>query len=365
MRLVHVLWNMEIGGAERALFQLVREQRAHGIDADVMVGSRAGYYGEKTREVGARVTELGQSGTFDLSVAGRVRELLREYDVVHFHSAELGLMKIASRAPGIRRCYTHRAGMFRYGWKQLLRYKIAGRYLRDSFQALSGNTSQACDAASRLFRIPRDRFSITYNGIDFTLLDPARTRAEVLAELGDDGADVVRIGTCANLRRLKRIDLLIDAVARIGTYVRCYVIGEGPARAELEEHARAMGVADRVIFTGTKQRMGDYLQVLDLFTLPSGPEESFGNAAVEAMGVGIPTIVFADGGGLREHVEHGVTGYVVRDAAGLASTIELLAADPALRERIGRAGRAAMRERYNPARMVERYNAMYGRVSSQ
>lgn len=361
MRLVHVLWNMEIGGAERALYQLVREQRARGIAADVIVGSRAGYYGEKTREVGARVTELGQSGTFDLSVADRVRELLREYEVVHFHSAELGLMKIASRAPDIRRCYTHRAGMFRYGWKQHLRYKIAGRYLRNSFHALSGNTAQACDAASRLFSIPRDRFSVTYNGIDFTLLDPVRTRAEVLAELGDDGADVIRIGTCANIRRLKRIDLLIQAVARMSNAnVRCYVIGEGPARAELEEYARTMGVADRVIFTGTKQRMGDYLQLLDIFALPSGPEESFGNAAVEAMGVGIPTIIFEDGGGLREHVEHDVTGYVVRDAAGLASTMELLAVNPVLRERIGTAARSAMRERYNPARMVERYNVMYG-----
>ena len=54
---------------------------------------------------------------------------------------------------------------------------------------------------------------------------------------------------------------------------------------------------------------------MDVFALPSGPEESFGNAAVEAMGVGLPTVVFADGGGLVEHVIDGETGFVVRDQA--------------------------------------------------
>lgn len=360
LRILHVLWTMEIGGAERALYQLVREQRRHGLHADVLVGRHAGYYGERTREIGAEVIELGQRGTFDFSSSARAREVMRRYDAVHFHSAELGLMHMASRVPGIRRFYTHRAGDFRYAFKQLMRYKIAGHYIRRHFHGLSGNTAQACTAASRLFGIPRERFSVTYNGLDFSLLAPTRSREEVLAELNDTDPAVLRVGTSANLRTLKRIDLLLDAVAALPELkVRCYVVGEGPARASLEEQARVLGVADRVIFTGKKERMGDYLQVFDIFVLPSGPEESFGNSAVEAMGVGIPTIVFADGGGLVEHVRNGETGFIVRDVEELAAVLRRLSRDPAERARIGEAARVAMRERYSPLSMVERYVKLY------
>ena len=144
-----------------------------------------------------------------------------------------------------------------------------------------------------------------------------------------------------------------------GRPVHCYVLGDGPARAELEEQTRRLGVADKVTFTGKVERMGDYLQLFDIFVLPSGPEESFGNSAVEAMGVGIPTIVFADGGGLVEHVDDGVTGYLVRDVAELGARLELLASDQDLRRSIGDAARREMLDRYSPARMVDRYSALY------
>lgn len=351
---------MEIGGAERALYQLVREQRARGIEADILLGSFAGLYGKKAREIGANVTELLLNGPFDRSAARHVHELLAGYSIIHFHCAEPGLISLASKEKHLRRIYTHRAGLFTYRMKQLFRYKLTGRYLRNYFHGFSGNTRQACDAAARLYRIPRERFAVTYNGIDFTLLDPVRTREDVLAELGDDRGDIIRIGTSANLRELKRIDRLIDAVARLRDRpIRCYILGDGPARAQLEEQARSLGVDDRVIFTGKKERVGDYLQLFDIFVLPSGPEESFGNSAVEAMGVGIPTIVFSDGGGLVEHIDHEATGFIVDDTAGLTATIERLIDSSDLRSTIGAAARNTMRDRYSPARMVDRYTALY------
>jgi len=359
-RVLHVLWNMEIGGAERALFQLVREQRMRGIHADVLLAANAGLYGERTRDIGATVTELGMSGPFDLTSAKAACPLLRDYEIMHFHSAEFGLMHVAAAERYLKLFYTHRAGMFKYELKKLLRYKLTGRYLRRYFTGISGNTGQACDAAANLFGIHRDRIRVTYNGIDFSLLNPVSSRQEMLRELKDDRSDVIRIGTSANLRRLKRIDLLIDAVARLNDpRVCCYVLGDGPAKEELQEQARQLGLADRVIFTGKVERVGDYLQFFDIFVLPSGPEESFGNSAVEAMGVGIPTIVFADGGGLVEHVDNGITGYIVRDVPELTDRLKNLIAHPEDRKKIGEAGRHEMTDRYSPARMVDRYSQLY------
>jgi glycosyltransferase involved in cell wall biosynthesis len=363
MKLVHGLWNMVIGGAERALYQLVREQRRNGLDADVLLASHAGLYGEMTRETGAQVFELLQKGTVDMSVAGRVHEVLANYSLVHFHCAEPSLIHLASREKNLRRVYTHRGCSSRFDLRRLLRYKFTGHYLRRYFHGFSGNTAHACSVASKLYNIPRERFAVTYNGIDFSLLEPKRSRGEVLAELGDNRGDIIRIGTSANLRRLKRIDRLLDAVASIGTErLHLYIMGDGPARAELEARSRSLEIEKAVTFAGKKEGMGDYLQLFDIFSLPSGPEESFGNAAVEAMGMGIPTIVFADGGGLVEHIDNGTTGFIVKDTPELAAVIARLMNDPSLRSNIGAAARAEMRDRYSPSRMVERYSLLYERA---
>ncbi len=361
VKVLHILWQMDIGGAERAVYQLVREQRRRGVEADVMLGRNGGFYGERSAEAGAKVFELGQRSTFDFSVAKNATRIMGGYDILHFHSAEVGLTYLSSRVPSVRCFYTHRGGVFRYPLKQALRYRLVGYYFRRTFEALSGNTTQGAVAASRLFGIPHAEIPTTYNGIDFSLLDPRRSRDEVLAELGGSPGDgIVRIGTSANLRPWKRIELLVESMVKLRERpVHCYIIGEGPSQKSLEELARARGIAEMITFTGRKEHIGDYLQALDIFVLPSGPEESFGNSAVEAMGVGVPTIVFSDGGGLVEHVEHGKTGYLVDDVGQLAAALDALVGDPQLRQSIGEAGRRAMHEKYSLRAMVERYSLLY------
>ena len=93
-------------------------------------------------------------------------------------------------------------------------------------------------------------------------------------------------------------------------------------------------------------------------------DESFGNAAVEAMGVGVPTVVFSDSPGLVEHIEPGETGLVVGDSrAGRA--LDALMDDPALRRRIGAEGSEAVRKRYTPGAAAARYRRLYARLVPQ
>src|SRR4051794_22124369 len=64
--ILHVMWTLQIGGAERAVYQLVREQRRAGIQADVLLGKGGGLYAAHTRETGAMVHEVGLRRAFDL-----------------------------------------------------------------------------------------------------------------------------------------------------------------------------------------------------------------------------------------------------------------------------------------------------------
>ena len=109
----------------------------------------------------------------------------------------------------------------------------------------------------------------------------------------------------------------------------------------------------------TRENVIDYLQAMDAFVLPTGPEESFGNAAVEAMALKLPVIVFADGGGLLEHVEDSVTGLVVKDVSALTTALSALRASDSLRHDLGMAASAFVRRRYSLHNMYAAYEALY------
>jgi glycosyltransferase involved in cell wall biosynthesis len=356
---VHVLWSLEAGGAERAVYQLVREQRRRGREADVLVGGTAGFYGDLLVREGANVHELRQRGALDPR-ARRAADICNRYPIVHFHGREPLLVAIAARQTNPRLFYTHRGGSPCYPFKKRVRHMLIGHYLRRRFDGIAANTHHGAKAAARIYRLPIDRIQVVYNGFDFTLLAPRRPRDAVFAELGDERPGVVRIGTAAILRPLKRVDRLVKALAALCDLpVHCYVFGDGPSRAELEMLAFRRGLAERVTFTGHKTHVGDYLQLLDIFVLPSGPEESFGNAAVEAMALGVPTVVFADGGGLTEHIEDRVTGIVVAGQSDLEQRLRELVDDAHLRRRLAEAARDSVRRRYTVESMVAAYDAFY------
>lgn len=108
-----------------------------------------------------------------------------------------------------------------------------------------------------------------------------------------------------------------------------------------------------------QSEIADWLRCLDVFVLPSGPVESFGNAVVEAMACGLPTVVSADCPAHLQHVEHEQTGIVVRDADDLAASLRRLAGDPELRARLGAAAMGFVRRKYTMARSAESFEAVY------
>jgi glycosyltransferase involved in cell wall biosynthesis len=127
----------------------------------------------------------------------------------------------------------------------------------------------------------------------------------------------------------------------------------------VEAEAARLGIEARVRVTGTLERVADHVAAMDLFAMTSGPRESFGNALVEAMALGVPGVVFADCPGPREHVTDGETGLVVAGVEGLAGAIAEMAADPDRRRAMGEAGSVSVRARYSTERMLAAYRAVY------
>lgn len=100
------------------------------------------------------------------------------------------------------------------------------------------------------------------------------------------------------LTAAKGVDVLIDAVPRAATPVHLHVAGDGPERSMLEARTRQLGIADRVTFHGwvPNRQVWDLLQQVDAFVHPGRWPEPFGRTVVEAMALGVPTLVSYTGG---------------------------------------------------------------------
>jgi len=358
---LHILWSGSIGGAQNAVYQLVQAQiqRSKFLPVVAFAKTQGVYFG-KIKALGCEILDLNLSSDKYVHSLLRLQKVLRLYPIHHFHSAELTLTLSSILCKKARRVYTQRGGLMDYRGKQKLRYMLIGLLLRHFFHGYSGNTKHACISASKLFDISPDLWHVTYNGLDFDLLTPQRSKSEAADEISLPMDGRATIGTSAHLRGWKRIDLLLEACVKLPPEsFRLIVLGDGPDRPRLESMTHALGISNRTIFTGVKERIGDYLPLLDIFVLPSMGLESFGNAAVEAMSQGIPTIVFNDGGGLLEHVKDTENGYVVSSVGELSTRLGTLINNRSLRSSLGTKAREYVTTHYTPQRMVVAYDSLY------
>lgn len=361
IRVLHFLWSGAVGGAQKAVYQLVKSQQAKGRFRPALAFARSeGPYFERVRQLGITVVELNLPGDRRCYRAWDIRRKIRPFAIHHFHSAEVTMMLASILCPGSVRIFTQRGGTMAYGRLKRLRHRITSFYLRHFFKGFSGNTEHGCRSGAELFGIPRQRWAVTYNGLDFAALEPDRPRREVASGIGLPLDGAVVIGSAAHLRAWKRIDWLLHAAALLPrTRIRILILGDGPDRRRLESLTDSLGLRDRTIFCGMRARIGDFLALMDIFVLPSTHLESFGNAVVEAMSQGLPSIVCRDSGGMVEHIRDGETGFIIDSIDSLAEGLKGLIDDAGQRQAMGREARDFIRRTYTFENMALSYQRLY------
>jgi len=190
---------------------------------------------------------------------------------------------------------------------------------------------------------------------------PTRSREEVRRELGL-GEEVLLFHS-SNLRPLKRVDLLLQTVARIRSPESCkLLILAGGDFSPYRDEVRRLGLADRVIVRENVRQIEDYLQVADIGLFTS-ETESFCLSILEAMCFACPSIA-SQVGGIPEVLQDQITGLFVPfgDTEKMALAAEELIRNPARRETLGRAGRLRAQTEFSADVIVPRYEALYHRL---
>lgn len=226
--------------------------------------------------------------------------------------------------------------------------------------------SDAVTAVSEALKRETERVFDFQGSIDvihnfFTPGAPKRSREEVRRELGL-GEELVVLHS-SNLRPGKRVDLLLETVARVRPRdaFKLLILAGEPFSA-FADHVRRLGLADCVIVREKVNDIEDYLQIADI-GLYTSETESFCLSILEAMCFGCPS-VSTRVGGIPEVVEDNRSGLLVPfgDVAALAAALEALIRDESRRTALGRAAQARARELFSADVIVPRYEALYRRL---
>ena len=209
-----------------------------------------------------------------------------------------------------------------------------------------------------------DHVSVVPYGVDARFA-PGPRRPELLARYGLEGKSVVLF--LGGLKPRKNLLALLDVWREVVTArpdARLVVAGGGPQRAALAARAAARGVAETVVFTGyvPESEKPAHYNLADVFLFPSALE-GFGLAIGEAMSSGLP-VVASNRGSIPEVLVHGEGGFLCDPAAPAAFVRRLheLLADPALRERFGRANRERVEQRFRWERCARETARVYEMV---
>jgi L-malate glycosyltransferase len=230
-------------------------------------------------------------------------------------------------------------------------------YLLARADGLSATSRYLAAVTAGYLRVPRPIAVIPF-GIDPSRFTPA---AQPVSE--------PLIGTLRHLEANYGIDVLIEALPlllRSEPRIQVAIGGEGSLRSRLERRIMELDIVGQIALPGRIPHadVPAFLRSLSIFVVPSRAE-SFGVAALEAQACGLP-VVASDVGGLPEVLRDGETGLLVppEQPQALADALLVLLRDQELRERMGRAGREWVCQRYdwqaNVTQMLELYQMVTG-----
>ncbi|MFW5832650.1 MAG: glycosyltransferase, partial [Pseudomonadota bacterium] len=220
--------------------------------------------------------------------------------------------------------------------------RVGGYYKLKYFRTCDHILAIAPHLADHMVRQgwPAERVTVVPN---FPMVDPAAPPVD-RASL-DTPADVPVALALSRLHRVKAIDTLLYAVARVPD-VHLWIAGDGPERPALEGLARDLGLLDRVRFLGWRTDRSNLLAAADIVVFPSR-SEPLGSVVVEAWASGRPLLA-TRAAGPAWLARDGETALLVDidDVEALADRLRRLARDPELRRRLVDAGRAEVEGRY-------------------
>ena len=350
--ILHISRTMDIGGAERIVYQLATDLKDE-FD-QVHVASTGGLWEEKLAENGIqhhRILDVdSKQPTTVLKILASLSKIIKENEIIlvhtHHRMAAFYIRLLQMRHPKLIHVYTAH-NVFK---DKLPLYGFALKNAKSVAVGEAVNKNLKEDVGITDSRV-------IYNGV-------------VLKETDDQVDEIIsyggiKLGCVARLSEQKGLTYLLDAISLLTIKdIRLFIVGDGELRNELENKVKELDLQDSVTFLGYRKDIAECINSFDFCVLPS-VFEGFGLVAIEAFMNG-KTIVATDIPGLNEVVtkENGIL-VPAKDPVALASAIDKLATDATLRQELASQAKKDYENRFSYSMFLENYRALYREIQGE
>lgn len=363
MKVIEVISDTNVGGAGRLLLTRLSASNDRDIDTTLLLPSGSALE-SRAREIGIKVSTFRgcRDRSFDIGAVGKLCEMIREIepDLINCHGCMSARIAAAMCRVPVR-IYTRHCA---YPVPLYMRLFPIKQIVSAVDRILSVGAIAVADAAKKNLTdmgISEDRIKVIINGVDGLRKYSSREREAAREELGVHGCFVV--GICARLEKCKGHEDFLRAarmLARDDESYRFIIVGDGSLLCELRELASALGISDKVIFTGFTDDVEKYFNCFDINVNCSVGTETSSLALSEGMSIGLPSVASSYGGNpyMVRHGENGLI-YTAGDFAALAQMIRRVAEDRRAYERMSEKAYERFSTELNSRNMTEQTEAFY------
>ncbi len=359
VRILYMIGCLARGGAERQLAELVTRVDLERFEPVVCSLAPLGALAEPIERAGVRVMSLEKRPGVGFLALWRIVRLIHELRPAVLHSYLppanwRGL--VAGRATAVPLIVSSVRNVdFHLGLVSSMRDRV----LAVLIDVMVANAEAVRDYVIGSHWVSRARTRVIYNGICIGRLNGSESNLRSRSGSAHSGGTVVVVASLTPKKDHETFLASARLVADVLPDTRFVIVGDGELRNHLVNRTAELGLEDCVVFTGETPAVGLHLSEADVSVLTS-LREGCSNVVLESMVLERP-VVATDVGGNRELIEDGVTGFLVKagDVEGIARKVIDLLADEPLRQRMGKAGRERVIERFVAERMISDTIALY------
>lgn len=231
---------------------------------------------------------IRKSNTINYFLKLRKTISVNKYDIVHVHgnSCTMAIELVAALLGGARTRVAH-------SHNTTCEHMISHRLLRPIFE-ISCNVRFACGKAAGKWLFQDREFTVIKNGIDLSLYNISEVKREELREQFGIKKDEIVLGHVGAFNYQKNHEFLVELMKRCDRAgekkFKLVLVGDGEFKDKIEKEVLAAELNEKIIFTGNVNNVPDFLQMMDLFLLPSR-FEGLPYVLIEAQALMLPCLV--------------------------------------------------------------------------
>jgi glycosyltransferase involved in cell wall biosynthesis len=368
-RLLFVISNLEYGGAQRQVVELVNHLDPRHFVAHVCSLSPYTPLAEYLRDADTCLHIIHKRGKYDVTVVPRLVRLLRHLrsDIIqsYLFDADIAARLAGRLAPTRAVVGAERNTDYTLQRRHLMAYRLTRRHV----DLIIANSHAGAAFNSRMLGHPANFYRVVHNGVDTARFTPAPAH-ELRQELGF-AQDTPIVGMFASFKAQKNHALAFETARCllerlpdvhflfVGDVLFKGMHGSVDYAARMQRLVDELGIRSRCLFLGNRSDVAQLYRVCNV-TMLTSLFEGTPNVILESMASGVP-VVATDVSDNAFIIPHGRGGYLVAPAepAALAKRLHTLLVDPTLRLAMGQAARRWVTENFSTSALAERTGQIY------